>query len=113
MNLRASSVVIYGMKWSVTDEALGKSGEASPASSASSGIIRRFRTALKQFKRDIRGPLPGTGQSSRFGRIKARVPHLFKRYGWKMFWAIFIFYLIRDVVLYILIPYLVAREIIG
>ena len=83
------------------------------AMQAGGGPFRRFRSAITRFKRDIREPLPNTEHLSRIGRIKVRIRHLFKRYGWKMFWAIFIFYLIRDVILYVLIPYLVAREIIG
>ncbi len=101
------------MKLSATDKAVPESKTNAPVGSLSRNPIRRFRSALVQFKRDIREPLPSTEHLSRFGRIKARIRHLFKRYGWKMFWAIFIFYLIRDVVLYILIPYLVAKQLIG
>lgn len=32
-----------------------------------------------------------------------------KRYGWRVFAAFFIYYLIRDSILYLLIPYLIAR----
>ena len=32
-----------------------------------------------------------------------------KEVGWKVFALVFIFYLIRDVILYILIPYLIAK----
>ncbi|MBO74267.1 MAG: hypothetical protein CMD33_03230 [Flavobacteriales bacterium] len=34
---------------------------------------------------------------------------LVKKYGWKLVLAVFMFYLIRDSILYILIPYLIAR----
>jgi hypothetical protein len=34
-----------------------------------------------------------------------------KRYGWKAFAVFFTYYLIRDSILYILIPYLIARGI--
>ena len=37
---------------------------------------------------------------------------LLKESGWKVFTLVFIFYLIRDVVLYILIPYLVAKGLL-
>jgi len=80
---------------------------------ARSGLIGRFRDALRQFKRDIREPLPNAGSLTRFGRVKARVRHLFTRYGWKMFWGIVIFYLIRDVILYIILPYLVASKFLA
>lgn len=34
---------------------------------------------------------------------------LVKRYGWKLVVAVFMYYLIRDTILYILIPYLIAK----
>lgn len=37
---------------------------------------------------------------------------VWKRYGWKLFAAFFLYYLIRDSILYILIPYLVARGLL-
>ena len=35
-----------------------------------------------------------------------------KVYGWKVFGYIFLYYLIRDSILYILIPYLIAKGIL-
>lgn len=35
---------------------------------------------------------------------------VWKRYGWKIFAAFFIYYLIRDLTLYIVIPYLVVNH---
>ncbi len=35
-----------------------------------------------------------------------------KVYGWKVFAGIFLYYLIRDSILYILLPYLIAKGII-
>lgn len=32
-----------------------------------------------------------------------------RRYGWKIFAVFFVYYLVRDLTLYVLIPYLVAR----
>lgn len=32
-----------------------------------------------------------------------------QKYGWKLFAAVFVYYLVRDVTLYILLPYLVYR----
>ena len=34
-----------------------------------------------------------------------------KKFGWRLFAAIFIFYLIRDTILYLIIPYFVGKEI--
>ncbi len=36
-----------------------------------------------------------------------------KSAGWKVFALIFLYYLIRDVTLYILIPYLIAKGVIS
>lgn len=36
-----------------------------------------------------------------------------QKYGWKLFLAVFIYYLVRDVTLYILIPYLVYQGFAG
>lgn len=38
---------------------------------------------------------------------------LIKRYGWKLVVAVFMYYLIRDSILYILIPYLIAKGLFG
>ena len=34
-----------------------------------------------------------------------------KTYGWKVVFGVFMFYLIRDSILYILIPYMIAKGI--
>lgn len=36
-----------------------------------------------------------------------------KRYGWKVFAVFFVYYLVRDVTLYILIPWLIAKHFVG
>lgn len=35
---------------------------------------------------------------------------LIKHYGWKFFLAVFCYYLVRDVTLYILLPYIVGKS---
>ncbi len=75
-------------------------------------LWRRFKDFMKQFKRDLREPLPETADLPRWGKVKARFRHLFKRYGWKLLIAICVYYLIRDGILYILIPYLVAKKLL-
>ena len=35
-----------------------------------------------------------------------------KKFGWKLFAVIFLYYLIRDSILYIIIPYLILKGII-
>lgn len=52
-------------------------------------------------------------KASHFGRVKAKIRLIFKKYGWKLGVLIFLGYLIRDSILYIIIPYLVAKEIIS
>lgn len=41
------------------------------------------------------------------------IKKLFKVYGWKAAAAIFVYYLVRDVTLYIVIPWLVARGVMS
>lgn len=36
-----------------------------------------------------------------------------KKYGWKLFLAVFVYYLIRDITIYIVIPYLVYQGFAG
>jgi len=41
--------------------------------------------------------------------VKEAIKIMFKEYGWKVGLAIFMYYLIRDVTLYIILPYLIMR----
>lgn len=77
------------------------------------GLFRRLRELIKQFKRDLRGPLPGLADKPLPAKILGRFRHLFKRYGFKLVVVIFMYYLIRDTLLYIVLPYLIARQFIG
>ena len=45
--------------------------------------------------------------------LRQAIKMMFKKYGWKLGVAIFMYYLIRDVTLYIVIPYLIYRGFIG
>jgi len=47
-----------------------------------------------------------------FNKVKNKIHGLFKKYGWKAGIAIFFYYLVRDVTLYILVPWLIAKNII-
>ena len=40
--------------------------------------------------------------------IPSRMKMLFKKYGWRAAVGIFIYYLVRDVTLYIIIPYFIS-----
>ena len=44
-------------------------------------------------------------------KIKNRIKNLYQKYGWKAAVAIFMYYLVRDVSLYILLPWLIAKGI--
>lgn len=55
---------------------------------------------LKQTFRDCR-------LTFRSGGFKA----VFKKYGWRIFAVFFVYYLIRDSIIYILIPYVAAKHI--
>jgi hypothetical protein len=47
-------------------------------------------------------------QTFREGGFKA----VTKRYGWKIFAAFFAYYLVRDVILYILLPWFIANKLV-
>ena len=52
-------------------------------------------------------------KNTREAGIKEAIRMMFKKYGWKLGVAIFMYYLIRDVTLYIVIPYLIYRGFLG
>ncbi|MGB5106447.1 MAG: hypothetical protein WBP29_00950 [Candidatus Zixiibacteriota bacterium] len=95
------------LKVTSTTEAVAE-GVAAPKAS----LCSRLKGFLKQFKRDLREPLPESEGLTLWPKIKLRCRHLFKRYGWRLLVAICVYYLIRDGVTYILIPYLVARKLL-
>ncbi len=45
--------------------------------------------------------------------LKYALKDLFKKYGWKVGVVLFFYYLIRDVTLYIIIPYLVYKGLMS
>tara|TARA_X000000368_G_C22997312_1_gene697274 strand:+ start:743 stop:907 length:165 start_codon:yes stop_codon:yes gene_type:complete len=45
-------------------------------------------------------------------KFKNRILGLFEKYGWKAAVGIFLYYLIRDVSLYIILPWLIAKKMI-
>lgn len=75
--------------------------------------FRRFWSGVKQIKHDLRVPIEGTEGMSRRQKIGTRFRFLFKKHGWKLVWGFIIYYLIRDTILYIIIPYLIAKGIWG
>jgi hypothetical protein len=100
------------MKSSPPKDAAAQGNLADPIAVAKPTLWRRLKGFLSQFKQDLRAPLEGTEGLDRWGKVKARSRHLFKRYGWKLLVAICVYYLIRDGILYVLIPYLVAKKLL-
>jgi hypothetical protein len=76
------------------------------------GAIGKIKQLYKSIKADLKGPRPELDGLSKLARIKGRFRIVYKKYGWKILAAIFCYYLIRDVTIYIIIPYLIARGLI-
>ncbi len=74
--------------------------------------INKLKQLYKSIKADLKGPRPELEGLPKLARIKARFRIIYKKYGWKILAAIFCYYLVRDVTLYIIIPYLIARGLI-
>ncbi len=53
--------------------------------------------------------MSAVGESVKRDGIKAT----FKKYGWKLFAVVFVCYLVRDVVIYILIPIWATKSLMG
>ena len=51
--------------------------------------------------------------NARESGIREAIKIMFKKYGWKLGVAIFMYYLIRDVTLYIIITYLVYKNLMS
>ena len=47
-----------------------------------------------------------------YNKIKNKLITYYKKYGWKMAVGIFFYYLIRDVSLYIVLPWFIAKNFI-
>ena len=45
-------------------------------------------------------------------KIKNKIRNLFKKYGWKAAVGVFLYYLVRDVSLYILLPWYIAKNVL-
>ncbi len=69
-------------------------------------MVARVRNGLTQLRHDFKAPIPDGENLSRFGRLRFRTRRMVKKYGWKLVVGAFVFYLIRDLALYVLLPYL-------
>ncbi len=72
-------------------------------------MFRRFANRFKEMRRDIAVPLESENRLPRGARFRARSKRLAAKYGWRIVAAVFAFYLVRDLVLYVLLPYLAIR----
>jgi hypothetical protein len=71
-----------------------------------------MRAFFKRFREDMRKPLPGTAGVPRHKRYGIRLRYLASIYGWKFVVGFIAFYLVRDVILYILLPWFVAKKLL-
>jgi hypothetical protein len=74
-------------------------------------MFARVRNALRSFRQDLRRPLEGTEGLSRRQRWRVRFQFLLKKYGWRLLVAVFLYYLIRDTLLYIVLPIFAADKL--
>lgn len=72
-------------------------------------MVRHFAQRFEEMRRDIAVPLESERDLPRGARFRARTRRLAAKYGWRIVVAVFAFYLIRDLVLYVLLPYLAIR----
>jgi len=72
-------------------------------------MIRRLRAQLTEIRHDLKVPLPGGEGLSRGARFRLRMRRMAGKYGWRLVVAAIALYLIRDLVLYVLLPYLAIR----
>lgn len=71
-------------------------------------MLRRLQDQFKDIRRDF-AVLESESGLPRGPRFRARSKRLAAKYGWRIVAAVFAFYLIRDLVLYVLLPYLAIR----
>jgi len=71
-------------------------------------VLQHLRSQFKAIRRDIK-PTVSERELPRGARFRSRSKRLAAKYGWRIVAAVFAFYLIRDLVLYVLLPYLAIR----
>lgn len=76
------------------------------------GIFGRLKAAGRDFWAALFGHLPETDGKPFWRRAGIRLKVIYRRYGWKILMAVIIYYLIRDTILYIILPYLVVKQIL-
>ena len=68
---------------------------------------------MRGFHRDLFGPLTDAAGLTFPKKLALRSSLIRRKYGWKIVAAGVAYYIIRDVAIYILLPYLVAKKVIG
>jgi hypothetical protein len=76
-------------------------------------LAARVHSGLQTFQDDLRRPLPGTDGLSRRERFARRLRYLTGRYGWRLLVCALLYYVIRDLVLFVLLPYLAATKLLA
>jgi len=72
-------------------------------------VFRSWRDRCAAIRHEFAAPLPDERGLSRGARLRARSRRLAAKYGWRIVVAAVMFYLVRDLVLYVLLPYLAIR----
>lgn len=93
-------------------EQITESSEKIMPSSSSFRLFSRLSRFLKQFRHDLRVEIPESKGKPLGQRIRARAIFLYRRYGWKLVAGLVAYYLVRDTLLYIILPYLIASRLI-
>jgi hypothetical protein len=76
-------------------------------------VLAGLRSQLAEVRREFAAPLPGEATLSRSARFRARSRRIATRYGWRFVVTAVVFYLVRDLVLYVILPYLAVRSFAG
>ena len=77
------------------------------------GAVPKIRSDIARVRDDLKAPLPGAEGWPRRRRLSLRLRRLLEAYGWKLVVVFFLYYLVRDLVLYVVLPLLVADIIVG
>ena len=75
-------------------------------------VLARTRGALREFRDDLRRPFDASDGSTRGERFGKRFRFLLKKYGWRLLVLVFFYYLIRDLLLYVVLPYLAVKHLL-
>jgi hypothetical protein len=74
--------------------------------------LATLRTRVAEIRRDLSAPIPGDEHVALRKRIHSRGRLLLTKYGWRVIAIILVYYVVRDVLLYIIVPYLVAERML-